>query len=327
MSMASGLRDLVAYVPQDDTLLADVTVRENVRFSAHVWIGNLCGSQDIVRHVDSLILVLDLEKVQNSLVGDVSKRVLSGDERKRVNIALELVTAPKVLALNEPTLGLDATTALDLMKLLEKLARKEMSIICALHQPRAEIFALIDDSLLLQAGKQIYLGQAKQALRHLEGSGTDSLQKINPADAIMDALVRSQHRYNPLLWGFKGIQDSSITKEAIAAREETIESVEALLVSIRQRRTSWYQQVMLVFMREITQQSRQTGSLCLEIISGAIIGMVIGLSYYVFRGHLFQGLFQSVAFRGSLIRGELSIAGGTIFSFRFAIGLSLLCQT
>jgi ABC-type proline/glycine betaine transport system ATPase subunit len=249
--------------------------------------------------------------------------VLSGGERKRVNIALELVTAPKILALDEPTSGLDATTALDLIKLLEKLARSGMSIICALHQPRAEIFSLLDDLLLLQAGKQIYLGYAAQALRHLEGSDIDSLQKVNPADAIMDALARGRYSYDPPVPIFEQTKGSSSTKEANKACEEAEASVEALLLSIRQRRAPWHHQVMLVFMRGITQQGRQAGSLCLEIISGAVTGMFIGLAYYEFRGHLFQGLFHSPFEALSSAVSYRLLAEQCLFSC-FAIGKSLL---
>lgn len=84
-------------------------------------------------YVDSLISALGLDKVRYQLVGDASKRALSGGERKRVNIGLELVAAPQMLALDEPTSGLDAKTALDLMELLKKLATNGIIIICAIH--------------------------------------------------------------------------------------------------------------------------------------------------------------------------------------------------
>jgi ABC-type glutathione transport system ATPase component len=198
-----------------------------------------------------------------------------------------------LFALDEPTSGLDATTALDLMKLLKRLACNGMSIICALHQPRAEIFALVDDLLLLQAGRQIYFGEAAQALHFLAGSGIDSYKKVNPADAIMDALAQGRHRYTPPTQIFQLTKGFTSPKEVNASYEEPEESVAALLLSIRRRQVQWHQPVMLVFMRGITQQGRQTGSLSLEIISGAFTGMFIGLSNYEFRGHLFQGLFYS----------------------------------
>lgn len=243
--------------------------------------------------VDSLIAALGLEKVRFQRVGDASKRSLSGGERKRVNIGLELVAAPQVLVLDEPTSGLDAKTALDLMELLKSLASNGTIIICALHQPRTEIFALLDDLLLLQAGQQMYFGCTAEALQHLEASERWSSLSPNPADMIMDALASGYyHCQSPstLLDRRESIREP---QEVNKRHDDAKASVKLSLSSIRLRRASWHKQVVFVFVRGMTQQCRQTSSLLLEMISGTIIGIFIGLSNYEFRGHLFQGLFQS----------------------------------
>lgn len=138
--------------------------------------------------VDSLISNLGLAKVQDSLVGDVAKRGVFGVERKRLNVALELAAAPSVLVLDRPTSGLDATTALSLIELLKGLSQQGVTIIYAVHQPRKEMFTALNDLLLLEAGKQVFFGQAQDAMVRLQGIKHDGVNNCNPADVVLDII-------------------------------------------------------------------------------------------------------------------------------------------
>ncbi|KAJ6031896.1 ABC transporter [Penicillium herquei] len=291
--MKKRLKDLVAYVPQDDTLVANLTVRENILFSARIRIGNSCPAKDLENFVDSLISALGLHKVRHQLVGDIAKRGISGGERKRVNIGLELVAAPQILALDEPTSGLDAKTALDIMQLLKELAMNDILVICVIHQPRSEIFALLDDLLLLHAGQQMYFGDAAEASQYLDSSDKGSSPTQNSADAIMDALVSGRYHNNSPFTLERRVSTSLSQEVTKTSHPITKITVHSLLSSIQQLRAPWYRQLGLVFIRGIIQQGRETSSLSLEMVSGTITGLFIGLSNYEFRGHLFQGLFHS----------------------------------
>ncbi|KAJ5761306.1 hypothetical protein N7520_008462 [Penicillium odoratum] len=182
------LRDLLALVPQDDIMLPDMTVEENILYSSRIRLGRSQTDKEIRQYVDNLISSLRLSNVRQRLVGEVGKRGLSGGERKRVNIALELAAAPSIIVLDEPTSGLDAKTALSVIELLKSLTSHGVTIVCVIHQPRPEIFASLDDLLLLNRGRQIYFGAAASARQFFLDSGYDFPETSNPADTMMDIM-------------------------------------------------------------------------------------------------------------------------------------------
>lgn len=122
-------KKLIGYVPQDDIVLPELTVYENILHSARIRLSRTWASADIKAHVDSVIACLELSHVRNSLVGSVGKPVISGGQRKRVSIGMELAAAPMAILLDEPTSGLDATSASSIMRTLKAIARLGISVI------------------------------------------------------------------------------------------------------------------------------------------------------------------------------------------------------
>ncbi|PYH46477.1 putative ABC transporter [Aspergillus saccharolyticus JOP 1030-1] len=295
---SAELRSLIGFVPQDDLVLPELTVRENLLHSARVMLGGQLGDPALGEYVDSLIVALGLARVQDQMVGSVARRGLSGGECKRVSIGLELAAAPKVLILDEPTSGLDATAALSLMQLLREVSRCGIMVICVIHQPRAEIFALLDNLMLLNLGKQVYFGPAAEAQTYFEALGYGFSSFSNPADTIMDILP--SHAWadtTPSLSAAKEAKSctpvaDTYNNTALDEAGDAPLQVPDILRSLQQRRASWSRQVWLCFRRGTVQQTRQTASFCLEIISASVIGVTIGLTIYEFHGHMFQGIYH-----------------------------------
>lgn len=118
----------------------ELTVRENILHSARIRVPN-SWSQDLVNeHVDTILQVLKLSHVAQSIVGDVMTGGISGGQRKRVNIGMELAATPLCLCLDEPTSGLDSTSSLQVMDTLEQIASVGVTVVAVIHQPRIEIF-------------------------------------------------------------------------------------------------------------------------------------------------------------------------------------------
>ncbi|XP_029007626.1 broad substrate specificity ATP-binding cassette transporter ABCG2d [Betta splendens] len=179
---------LSGYVVQDDVVMGTLTVRENLHFSAALRLPSSVPRGEKEARVDRLIKELGLTKVADSKVGTQTSRGISGGERKRTNIGMELVADPPVLFLDEPTTGLDASTANSVLLLLKRMASHGRTIIMSIHQPRYSIYRLFDTLTLLVSGKMVYHGPATKALSYFANIGYPCEPHNNPADFFLDVI-------------------------------------------------------------------------------------------------------------------------------------------
>eukprot|EP00532_Pseudo-nitzschia_australis_P020819 CAMPEP_0168291848 /NCGR_PEP_ID=MMETSP0142_2-20121227/6616_1 /TAXON_ID=44445 /ORGANISM="Pseudo-nitzschia australis, Strain 10249 10 AB" /LENGTH=897 /DNA_ID=CAMNT_0008239483 /DNA_START=9 /DNA_END=2702 /DNA_ORIENTATION=+ len=179
--------DCIGFVPQDDIVYAELTVRENFIFAGKFRLPKGTTEGEIEELADETIANLGLARVANSPVGDVKRRGVSGGEKKRVNIGLELMAMPSILFLDEPTSGLDASSALIVMKSLNHLVEKDgVTVISVIHQPRKFIYDLFDSLILLGVGGQMmYHGPTEGAepyFGHLD-------YKLPKGESVADWLI------------------------------------------------------------------------------------------------------------------------------------------
>ncbi|XP_075320543.1 broad substrate specificity ATP-binding cassette transporter ABCG2d isoform X3 [Odontesthes bonariensis] len=179
---------LSGYVVQDDVVLGTLTVRENLRFSAALRLPSSVPQSEKEARVNHLIKELGLTKVADSKVGTQMTRGISGGERKRTSIGMELIIDPPVLFLDEPTTGLDASTANSVLLLLKRMAAHGRTIIMSIHQPRYSIYRLFDTLTLLVSGKMVYHGPAPNALDYFSSIGHPCEPHNNPADFFLDVI-------------------------------------------------------------------------------------------------------------------------------------------
>ncbi|NXT46025.1 ABCG2 protein, partial [Pluvianellus socialis] len=176
------------YVVQDDVVMGTLTVRENLKFSAALRLPKSVKEQEKNERVNQIINELGLSKVADSKVGTEFTRGVSGGERKRTNIGMELITDPAILFLDEPTTGLDASTANAVLLLLKRMAKQGKTIIFSIHQPRYSIFRLFDNLTLLAAGRVLYHGPAQNAIEYFQSIGYQCEPYNNPADFFLDII-------------------------------------------------------------------------------------------------------------------------------------------
>lgn len=190
---------LIGFVPQDDVMIRTLSVRDNISFSAGYRLPADLSEEEVTKRVNETIDVLGISHVQHSIIGDERTRGISGGQRKRVNIGIELVTDPSVLFLDEPTSGLDSTTATALCQTLKKIARdRQMTVVSVIHQPSLTSFLEFDDLLLLGKGGQVvYFGPVNEAPKYFENIGFSMPAHCNPADYYLDlcqgAIPRKGH--------------------------------------------------------------------------------------------------------------------------------------
>ena len=148
-----ALRGSIGYVPQDDIVHSELTVFEAIKYSAQFRLPSDFKEAEINRRVEQVIKDLGLEQVKNLEIGKPERKVLSGGQRKRVNIALELVTDPALMFLDEPTSGLAADDTVALIDLLANLAKKYgKTIIVTIHQPAREEYEKFNLAFIMGAG-------------------------------------------------------------------------------------------------------------------------------------------------------------------------------
>lgn len=183
----NNFSSLSAYVQQDDILFQTMTVRECLEFAAKLKLPGTM-EQKLAR-VDEVIATLKLTKCQNTRIGGPLVKGVSGGERKRTSIGVELITDPTLIFLDEPTTGLDSFTATSVMETLGDLARKDQrTVISTIHQPNSDIYEMFDRLLLLAKGKIIYFNEARFAVDYFGSIGFQCPDLSNPADFFMSMM-------------------------------------------------------------------------------------------------------------------------------------------
>ncbi len=177
-------RELIGFVPQQDKLDMMLSVSEAILFSANTRLNG--SSAEKRAKVARVMRSLDIFDQRDSII-----ETLSGGQKKRVNIALELVADPSAIFLDEPTTGLDATTAQSIMLKLQQVAHESKIIVCAvIHQPRPTILNMIDQLILLvKGGRCAWMGSVPGAIAYFESKGYKRPQNTDAADFISDIIA------------------------------------------------------------------------------------------------------------------------------------------
>lgn len=285
-------RSAIGYVPQEDVMHRSLTVEEVLYYQARLNFPEEVRDPEIRERIGTVLRQLDLEDVRRSLVGDEVRRGLSGGQRKRLNVAMELLSEPSVLLLDEPTSGLDARSAMQLIRQCRGLASSGRTVIMTIHQPRREAFDLFDKLLLLtKGGKLAYFGPAREAKRFFtERSELPPDSARNPADYVLDVLDpldrsqakdashwRKEYKDSP---EFDRFVRNRLRKEDRAIERKAADRSEG-------RRASALRQLVTFTRRYALLKWRDRGALLVQLAQAPVIG---GLAVLLFH----KGRFQTV---------------------------------
>uniref|UniRef100_A0A7S4KVM7 ABC transporter domain-containing protein n=1 Tax=Paramoeba aestuarina TaxID=180227 RepID=A0A7S4KVM7_9EUKA len=186
--VGSDMKKHVAYVMQDDALYGVLTVRENLYYSAMLRLPESMSKKEKLERVEEVIEMLGLTKCADTKIGTPFIRGVSGGERRRCSIGMELITRPSILLLDEPTSGLDSKSSRLIVEILKDLAKSGRVVLFSIHQPSSEIYQLFDKIMLLSRGKQVFYGSPIEASTFFDSQGFHVPPMVNPADYFLEII-------------------------------------------------------------------------------------------------------------------------------------------
>lgn len=223
----ASFRKMSGYVMQSDALFPLLTVRETFRFAAYLRIAHRTREEKNARAEESIQL-LRLEKAADTIIGDDVNRGLSGGEKRRVSIGVDIIHRPSVIFLDEPTSGLDSSTALSVVDSLKQLAETEhCTILMTIHQPSARLFDMLDKVTFLVDGKTAYKGSTEKLSIHIKDiykeAGLGEVPMVNAPELFLDlcALLSSEGRLNLITDKFACTTSSTLEHSKSQLEEET----------------------------------------------------------------------------------------------------------
>ncbi|OAY81669.1 ABC transporter G family member 5 [Ananas comosus] len=190
------LKVISAYVMQDDLLYPMLTVEETLMFSAEFRLPRSLSASKKKSRVQALIDQLGLRAATKTIIGDEIHRGVSGGERRRVSIGIDIIHDPIVLFLDEPTSGLDSTSAFMVVKVLQRIAQSGSIVVMSVHQPSYRILCLLDRLLFLSRGQTVYYGPPDGLPLFFSEFGKPIPENENPTEFALD-LIRELESTNP----------------------------------------------------------------------------------------------------------------------------------
>jgi ABC-type multidrug transport system ATPase subunit len=168
-----------------------MSVRECLEFAAKLKLSGTLPEK--LKRVTDIITELRLQKCQHTKIGGHMIKGVSGGERKRTSIGVELITDPMLIFLDEPTTGLDSFTAMSVVETMRELALSGRTIVSTIHQPSSETFETFDRLMLMCLGKIIYMNDSRFAVDYFTNINYPCPDQTNPADFFMSIMSRETH--------------------------------------------------------------------------------------------------------------------------------------
>lgn len=274
-------RTCMGYVPQEDVMHRDLTVGQALYYTARLRLPSDYSQADIKARIAQVIEQLGLQGTENVLIGSAERKGISGGQRKRVNLAMELLTDPLILFLDEPTSGLSSEDALMVMQLLRKLADEGKTILISIHQPSLEVFRLMDNLVVVgrdagaskEPGELVYYGPAYPEAVHF--FNPDGIPGQTPgAEPSPDEVLRGLKKQPVAYWTEK-YAASEFHREYVAERASNVPSSEAPRGAFAKSNSAPLSQWTALFHRGLARKVKDRVNTCLLLAQAPIIAILL----------------------------------------------------
>ncbi len=290
----AALKDFMGYVPQDDLLFENLTVYENLYYNAKLRFPDK-PEEDIKVLVEQVLEDIDMREKRNIKAGSPTQRTLSGGQRKRLNIGLELLAGADIYFLDEPTSGLSSKDSEKIIELLQRLTLKGKIIFVVIHQPSPKIYKMFDKLLLLdKGGKTAYFGDAVEGLKYFKShsqqvggdASADVLESVVVETTIepdllletleeplrdIDGVPLGQRKYTPDYW------KEQFSAFRLFARRLSVEDTERIALppprqySIGEK----WKQFTTLFARNFKNKVRDNSNLLITFLEAPILALAV----------------------------------------------------
>lgn len=282
---APEARQLIGFVPQDDLLVEELTVYQNLWFTARLCFARL-SEQEIKERVDNVLKELDLEGIKDLEVGSPIRKTISGGQRKRLNIALELIREPAILYLDEPTSGLSSSDSEKVIMLLKEQTHRGKLVVVNIHQPSSEIYKLFDRLWLLdRGGYPIYDGNPieaiiyfKQAAKYTDPdiSVCSTCGNVNP-ELILNIIDSKKIDDTGNQTNIRKFTPEEWHEKYVSSRPSYAPVEEKALPDSKQRKPSWFKQFCIFLERNVRTKLVNKQYLAITLLEAPLLALIVAL--------------------------------------------------
>ncbi|XP_011269919.2 ATP-binding cassette sub-family G member 1 [Camponotus floridanus] len=279
-------RKQMCYVPQQFALLPFLTTRETLYIAARLKLDIKRNEQVARMIVNEIAESLGLSNCLDTLANK-----LSGGERKRLSIGVEMITSPSVFLLDEPTSGLDSAASNQLINVLHNMARTNCTVVCAIHQPSSQMISQFDNIMVLDRGRCMYCGPKSDILNVYESAGFTCPRFYNIAEFVLEVITEQrdgdlENLYKICCSEYKKSKDDKYLKNKInlsTTSEQNFKKDDVLtsVNSTKQTLSTWQQQKIL-FLRALICIKRDSTMTMLRFAAHVTVALLLGVVFYNF---------------------------------------------
>lgn len=277
-------RGAIGYVPQEDIIHGELTVYEALYYTAKLRLPPDTTNAEIDRRVAQVLEDLEISDTRNVRIGTPDRKGISGGQRKRVNLGLELLTEPSLLCLDEPTSGLASEDALNVMRLLRKLADGGRTILLTVHQPSLQAYRLMDNVLYLADGEEVFYGPSypdSMLYFHPDArpNTPEAARVLADPGTVMETIMAAKRAGEPMETFAARYRQSRYYEEYVDERRKNRAAVRVAKPSDRKRPRFSIRQWLTLCRRYFTIRTKDRIGMFVLLVQAPVIALLLDLVF------------------------------------------------
>ncbi|GAB9477355.1 Abc transporter-like protein, partial [Globisporangium polare] len=282
-----AFRAVARHVAQEDTLLGSFTVLETLEMAAKLSLPSSITNAMVRERVQTVLDDMGLRNCMHTLVGDIFRKGISGGQKRRLSMAIELLSNPSILLLDEPTSGLDSASTFSVMKLVQNLCQQQSkTVICTIHQPSSLVYDMFTNIVILSAGETVYCGPRVDMIAHFASAGYQCPAYSNPVEHFIELVNADFTGHGDIPALLAAYQQSSIAS-TVAAQTAGDRANAGATVKTRPRFSfagskdpaSPRRQFLVLFHRNSLNNIRNPGIFWVRLVMYVALGTMVGTMY------------------------------------------------